>query len=226
MNYEIIKNKHFLEEFVDSLPDNLPSERYYLSLFARKKYNPIIKSDKSSLKRTIAKKQDIINKINQFQIPLGTYKIDGIEVPEDSLAVYITTNPRNIKAASFLTIESILDDVKKNKEDINPYSHALNAIQKCKSRSFFITFDCDDKSKLENVQELIGDILNPDQYQIIETRGGFHFMVKLNLIEKNKNWYTNLVTKLNPDQKGDLLSPVPGCLQGNFTPKFFNYKKD
>lgn len=35
-----------------------------------------------------------------------------------------------------------------------------------------------------------------------------------------KVWYKEISKYPTIDQKGDLMSPVPGCTQGDFTPKF------
>ena len=56
----------------------------------------------------------------------------------------------------------------------------------------------------------------------MKTKNGFHFLVEKNKLSDKikKNWYKNIVNLEGCDQKGDNLIPIPGCVQGNFTPFF------
>lgn len=222
MNYEIIKDEAELNKFLKWLPNNKENEKYYICLFARKKYNPIVKSDKQCLKRVVAHKKHIVNKIRQMEIKLGTYNIDGVEVPNDSLVVYITTNPRDMERSCYNTSIDLIRLLQQGKIP-NPKSVALNNIQKSGTKNSMI-FDIDCKENfLENKSKLI-DILGYSEYNFIETNGGYHLIVNFEKIKDNKGWYREIFKYFQVDQKGDLLSPVPGCIQGNFTAKFWSNK--
>ena len=57
---------------------------------------------------------------------------------------------------------------------------------------------------------------------LLKTRGGFHLLVNLDSVDTlcRKTWYQYLSSLEGVDAKGDNLTPVPGCIQGGFTPYF------
>src|SRR5690606_18630002 len=102
-NYQIIRSLASLQDFVDWLPELMPGEVYYLSLLARAKYSEQlgrVKSDKAQLKRFTSDKSRLIDKIAQLECEVGSYKLKGIPVPEEALALYITVNPRSMTRAA------------------------------------------------------------------------------------------------------------------------------
>ena len=120
INYQIIKDKNKLIDFIDWLPNLEPNETYYLCLFARSKYCkdelgnnlfPHINSDREQMARFLCKKEDLFDKIKQLECEVGSYKRKGESVPQDSLALYITANPRSYKKATKTTIVKLLDIV-------------------------------------------------------------------------------------------------------------------
>lgn len=218
MNYKIIQDKDELLKFLDWLPDNTKEQKYYLNLMARKKYNKIVPSDKQCLKRVVANKKDIISKIEQMETRLGTYKTNDIDIPNNSLVLYISINPRDMKRACFNTSVAL---IRKIQEGLipNPKSVALDEIQKSAVKNF-VTFDIDSKENfLENKDKLL-DIFGIQCYNYIESNGGYHLIVDLSKLN-NSSWYNELLNTFNVDQKGDLLSPIPGCIQGSFIPRLF-----
>ena len=223
MNYKIIQDEAAFKKFVDFLPILENNEKYYYSLFARKKYvpNSNIKADKGQLKSGVSTKERLFNKIKKLEVELGSYDVGGIEVPQESLALYITPNPRSMKKASIKTLKDLADNIGKDIYQ-NPQSVSLNAIQISKSRTVFVDFDFDvvnksyDKYIIDIIYENTG---NMDCFNIIKTRGGYHVLIDPSKTT-NKKWYQNVINNKNVDQKGDLLLPVVGCAQGGFIPCF------
>lgn len=223
-NYKIIQDKKAFEEFIEWLPELWDGEQYYFSLFARKKYDStgVVKSDKSQIARGTAKKEWLYDKIKKLEVEVGSYRTNGEPIPQESLALYILPNPRSMKKASIKTAKMILDNIDKDKYQ-NPKSIALNAVQVSKSRAVFVDFDFDVEPNplfklrlFELAEEATG---NKESFDVIQTRGGYHVLVRPKLCN-NKKWHQELSKNSYVDQKGDLLLPVVGCCQGGFVPKF------
>lgn len=116
MNYIIITDEIKLKEFIEWLPELLPNEKYYLALFSRKKYIKDISikhiADKSQLKRFTSDKTKLFNKIKQLEVPYGTYTLGDTIIPQESLAFYITVNPRDMYKASINTIVKLAQSIR------------------------------------------------------------------------------------------------------------------
>ena len=230
MNYQIIKDEDLLRWFIEWLPELKENETFYVCLFARSKYTkneagengiPHIKSDKAQLKRFTSKKEDLFTKIKQLECPIGSYQQKGgIIVPQEALALYITPNPRDMYRAMFSSIRHLTTCIQNTNKNVNPHQEVMSEIQRTKSRTCFVDFDIDDKSV--NLQEELKSIINPGAYEILETRGGYHLLVKPDKVnlEYKKTWHQNISKIGAVDQTGDQMIPVPGCSQGGFTPKF------
>lgn len=218
MNYRIIEDEEALSKFINWLPNLTDNETFYLSLFARKKYfSQLIKSnDKTQLKRITSNKERMIEKIRQLEVKVGSYKLKETVAPQESLVLYIHPNPRNMQKATFRLMRKCTDLIESNAIGFNLQAESLSAIQKSKSKSHFVDFDIDDKdidlSPMKN-------ILPKNAYEILETRGGFHILVKAQIAPKTK-WHQQIMTTFNVDVSGDQMIPVPGCVQGGFVPRF------
>jgi hypothetical protein len=71
-NYKIVQDKNQLDHFVETiLPDLKPNEKFYITLLARKKHFSPLKSDKGQLKRILATKELLYNKLRQLECPIG-----------------------------------------------------------------------------------------------------------------------------------------------------------
>lgn len=221
MNYEIIKDPQALMDFINWLPDLEPHECYYIALFARKKYHFSAKNDKTQCKRlTATSKEWLIRKIRQLECPIGTYvNKDGSRIHEDSLALYISINPRSLPSAQKVLIKKLADTLSENLTHLNPSSLAMSSIQKSKSRTVFVDFDFDEV-EFESISYLFKGQINKEAYFRIKTRGGFHLMVSPSKVHEKykKTWYNYIASFASCDVKGDNLIPVPGCTQGGFTP--------
>ena len=97
-NYKIIADEAQLKAFIEWLPELEKDEIYYVSLFARKKYDTTgtLKADKGQLKRFSSRKDRLFEKIKHLERPIGTYTHEGQAVSNESLALYITVNPRSL----------------------------------------------------------------------------------------------------------------------------------
>ena len=226
MTYQIIADENKLQEFVNWLPELRENEKYYLALFARKKYSEehIKTHDKTQLKRFTSNKERLVDKIKQLEIPIGYWKLKESAAPQDALALYIAPNPRCMKKATEMMGKRCWDLIKS--ENYNLHAEALSCIQKSKSRTCFVDFDIDDKSVNLDKKWLLEEI-GEENYSILETRGGYHLLINpeqaTNFRQQNfddKNWYQKIKQKFPVDQSGDQLIPVVGAFQGGFIPKF------
>jgi len=220
-NYKIIVDEKKLKEFIAWLPELEPGECFYASLFARKKYHPSAKNDKSNVKRFIAtSKEWLLIKLRQLEIPEGCYtNKDGSPVHNDSLAVYICVNPRSFVKAQRMALKKLADVLADGVIEMNPSQIGLTSIHKAKSRTCFVDFDFDDIT-YSGVDHILPSMINRDAYEVLETRGGFHLLVDPNKVEEKfkKTWHQGIASFKECDVKGDNLIPVPGCTQGGTTP--------
>lgn len=228
--HQIIKDHDALLEFVEWLPDTTDSERYLIHLQARKKLFPALKSsDKSQLKRVLARKKDVYRKIKQLQCPLDSFETtSGQIIPTEALVVYITPNPRCMVRTGWQLLRELATHLEHTPQFFNPHSVAMSVAHRSKSRAVFVHFDLDFKSEngtpvcaltMPEIQSRLNEIVGPDATTIIKTRGGCHVLVKPELVvSEHKNWFPILQRELNCDQSGDLMLPCPGAVQGDSIP--------
>lgn len=220
--YKIIAEEKALAEFLAFLPDTKEDESYYFQLFARKKYcNLKIKNGHNCLSRFACKKKDIVNKIRKLELPFGTYTVEGQDVPQEALALYVTINPRSEVLAAKNLIKTLVDRMCEPYNGYRVQDLAYREIHKSAGTKHFVDFDFDDVTYNADLEQKFLSILNPDSFKIVITRGGFHALVMPSKVEEKykKGWYQGL-TALGPDIKGDNMIPVVGCYQGGFVPRF------
>ncbi len=220
MNYKIITDPDRLRDFIDWLPELKPHEKYYVCLFSRKKYAAdLIKgSDKAQIKRFLSDKDRLFDKIAQLEAPLGAYKLKDADVPPESLALYINPNPRDLKKATYDGIIRLTELLKHDSPNYNPHAELMTCIQKSSGKKVYLDFDIDTKAF---DFDKLSQVINTDCLTIMETRGGYHVLVKTDDVQPSfrKSFYQD-IHALGVDQTGDQLLPVPGCTQGGFTPGF------
>ena len=228
MNYKIISDEPALVQFIDWLPELDTNEKFYMSLFARKKYCPemVQSSDKTQLKRFITDKKSMVDKIKQLECEYGSYRLKDREVPQESLVLYINPNPRNLLKASYAGIRSLLHLIESGGQGFNPIQEVISCVQRAKGTKHFVDFDFDmtDKgTEVPLVMEKLNLVINTDCLTFVETRGGLHMLVNTKKIEPSfkSTWYKAIQSFSGCDQTGDQLLPVPGTIQGGFTPKMF-----
>lgn len=229
MNYKIITNREILEDFIDDfLPELSQGQKFFCSLFARSKYvnDSQIRTNKTQLKRFISDKERLINKIEQMEVPLGVYKqfIKGEEpltIPQESLALYINPNPRDLKKATFSLGKKIFDLLQMD-SNFNIHQESLSQVQKSIGKKVYMDFDFDGVDIDLTVQQIKSNtFINFEACHFLKTRGGFHILVKISDIHKDfsKVWYNGIKSLDGVDIVGDNLIPVPGTFQGGFTPR-------
>jgi hypothetical protein len=233
MNYKIVKCEETFSQFLDWLPELEDGQKFYFSLFARKKYGKTegLKADKGQLKRFTASKEQALNKIKKLEVELGSYEIDGVKVNEESLVLYMTVNPRDMHKAGLKTAKELVYMMAEGKTIYNPQSVALNQIQVTGVKKYFdIDLDLKEEKTLSHIQlyDLLcqNQLINEDAIKnnIVKTRGGYHILVELDKISEpyKKSWFTNF-SQLKDDRftimmNGDNMTPVPGCIQSDFIP--------
>jgi len=222
MTYQIITDEKALLEYIEWLPDCEEHEQFYLTLFARRKYCPDIpwiKSDKAQLCRKTSKKEFIFDKIAQMECNLGAYKMGGNPVPQESLALYISPNPRNLWTATVRSIGQLAKVLECSGKNSNPHQEVMSEIQRCVGTRKFVMFDIDEKNDttLEFVIKTTDGLCD-----IVETRGGYHIFVHKDKVDKitDELWYTKIAKYA--DMKGDIMSCPCGTYQGGWSPRFIH----
>lgn len=219
-NYQIIYDINHLKFFINWLPVLNEHEKFYCALFARKKYceDCIKASDKRQLKRFLTTKELLIPKIRQLEVAEGAYMLNkhGDVAPQESLALYITPNPRSMLKATYASIRRLTDIIECQAKNANIHQEVMSCIQRSCSRKLYLDFDIDDK---DFDLSLVADYINSDAVWVLTTRGGYHVLVMLSKVEDKyrKTFYQDLLN-LGCDKVGDQLMPVPGCVQGQFSP--------
>jgi hypothetical protein len=187
-------------------------------------------NDKAQLKRFTANKFNMKSKIRQLECVLGAYVQHNkstneiIPCPQESLALYITPNPRSNKRAGKILAQKLIDLLTSADNGYSVHREGLSAIQKAKSRTVVVDFDFDG-GDLDSVINHIktNNCINLEAIKVLITRGGFHLLVYTDLIKpefKRKNWHGFISVLEGCDVTGDNMIPVPGTYQGGFTPYF------
>lgn len=234
--YKIIRTPKELQRYVDSLPDLGEQYKYYISLFARKKYGGTVglTSDKCQLKRCVASKDRIISKLKQMEVPVGAYTFQGkdgeqeVIVNQKSLVVYISANPRDMHKAAGATAKKLVSQIVDGQVIKNPQAEALSQIQTHGKKIWFnVDLDFTTEEVLDDwtIKSWLRGKVNEDAYKLVRTRGGYHILVNLERIDRSykKSWYNKLQqTDGLPMEidlsNGDGMLPIPGCVQSDFTP--------
>lgn len=226
--YQIITDEAALINFIEWLPELAPHEKYYMCLFSRKKYcrdAPWIKSDKTQMKRFLSDKSRMLDKIRQLECPIGAFSYDGKAIPQESLALYITPNPRDMWKAVPRSIKALATVIECAGKTSNPHQEVMSEIHRTCGNKVFIDFDIDTKEP-----EVIRAAINlvDGKCELLETRGGYHLMIKTKDAKvgfSEKLWYKKLVALADVSADPNSMIALPGTWQGGFTPSFVDPKQ-
>ncbi len=135
----------------------------------------------------------------------------------------MTINPRSQTKAAKWLLKRLADVVADGEQNVNVYQESLTAIHKSIGRKLFVDVDFDNV-EIECTVKEIGKLINPDCVKILETRGGFHAIIRLDCIAPQyvKSWYKNITALPGADIAGDTLIPIPGTYQGGWVPQLFD----
>lgn len=222
-----------LRSFISSLPELGEGQIYYLTLLSRSKYYNGDRNipDKYGVKRFTSTKKNLFNNISLLDIK-GDYRYhgDGTIIPEETLSLYMYVNPRSERDSIkniFLKLFDVQYTNKKLKGGL--ITQAMNSLSTSQATKDYVGFDFDvsedmDKENLKGYLQCNLELILPrGSYDLVETRGGFHILVKPKLIDPrgpNKLWHSKLNNFTGRDINGDMMVPIPGCIQGGFVPKF------
>lgn len=229
MNYQIIADETVLKSFIEWLPELENGETYYVCLFSAKYCTGTqhVRSDKAQLKRFTSSKQFLFKKLKQLECEVGAYMVKDVIAPQESLAVYISPNPRSFIKASIQGLKKLADLVTKEYNGYNPHQEIMSEIQKAKHRTVFVDFDFDvmPEFKVDDFYPELGELVNKEAVNILKTRGGYHVLIETDKINNQfkKTWYNKLkdlqsLYSTDHNNYGDNMIPIAGCYQGGFIP--------
>ena len=228
--YKVVIDSNEFNNFLEWLPPLEKEECHYVALLARDKYVRELgigtfNFDKHQGARFTTTNERLLLKLKQCETEVGNYAVKGIEVPQQALAVYMTINPRSQTKAAKQLLKRLADVVCGGEKNVNVYQESLTAIHKSVGRRLFVDVDFDNVPLSPTVKMMSRDI-NADAVKILETRGGFHAVIRLAAIEDKyvKSWYKSITSLEGADIVGDTLIPIPGTYQGGFIPKLFDMK--
>lgn len=204
----LIVDKQQFDTFIELLPELGPAEVYFISLSARNKYLSADERKEYSLGQTemfgreIARSKDKLSTyvMKKLEATLS-YKTtkNGKPIPDKSLVCYINVNPSSMIKAYYqfqkemnnqmseITL-ALLHGKDPNYSFINIQARELmNCIQKSTGTKHFIDIDCDTKEEkvLTHFRETF--IKDGIEFYIIETHGGYHFLLKKDTMSQKYN---------------------------------------
>lgn len=231
-------------EFSRLLPQLQMDEVYFISMSARNKYLDQAERDEYSLGRTEMFARELINKNEDFEFAFrkltghiyARRTNNGKEIPTKSLVCYMNINPTSVlkamqqfkrelaEAEENLMRKVILNGNQANVLDFEFFRKAkskiYNAFQRNSSRKIFLDIDIDTKD-INVLITIIADLTIKDaRFCTIETRGGFHVMVKSDTIKGNYlHESIKKAQKMTTDEvifNSNGMVPFPGTYQSDF----------
>lgn len=195
MSYKFILDEAIFKRFVDWLPELNAEECYYVVALARNKYVrdlpnvdklAHIRSDKQQIARFVCNKERLVRRVRQLECALGAYKTkEGLPVPQEAMAVYISVNPRSHLIGAKNALKRIADLITQEYSNYRLDHEVLSCIQEACSRKIFMDIDFDGVP----IEQTIGEVkkhINLDCVSVLKTRGGaFIFSLGSLMLRKN-----------------------------------------
>lgn len=238
----MIHNEEHFSTFGKWLPELRQDEVYFLSLSARNKYLSDEEREQYGFGRTemfarntARDKAGIRYVMAKLEATLSYRKTRaGKDMPRHALVVYMNVNPSSlIKAYGTFTaqMDKILQETllaELNNTGSPPFdpikrmeTHLMNAVQKSTGRRHLVDIDVDTKERwvYDEMAQHFQDC--GISYMSIETRGGFHFLLKKDTFPKERKINFNAQCKDVEKRCGaevcinsNAMVPVPGTHQG------------
>lgn len=150
--------------------------------------------------------QSVLKQIRRYQVETGTYA-----APLHTMVMYCTTNPRDQRKAAAKLMESLVRHAF-GSQQFNLVRMAESAVHATKGKTYWITWDIDDKDAYPEMREALREVDAPRH--VVETHGGYHVMVAPG------PHIAKLVKQFPQHHVGDIACPVPGTFQGGFPVRF------
>lgn len=232
----LVVNEQAIRDFLfEVLPVLEKDEVFIYMAFSRKKYNPI-SNDEWLFHRDIFKNnaiEEMIQKLKRHGKIDGYFKDlrSGTPIPLDAFVYYIDLSPKStIKAWNLFSKEmndriyQIIKDPEQMIYMRKIKNKLMSAIHKSNSRKPYVLLDIDEKD-----EQLLYDILYELDIKpkwISVTRGGYHGIFE-KTPEIGKKLYKNdflrsLINSKTVEIKHDVMTPIPGTLQGGVVVKKFS----
>jgi len=235
------------QEFAKLLAPLQMDEVYFVSLSARNKYLTQEERDFYSLGRTEMFAREIIKKNEDFEFAFrkltghlyARRTNNGKEIPMKAIVCYMNINPSSVlkavqqfkrelgEAEENLMRKVILNGNTANEMDFEFFKKAKsklnNAYQRNHSRKVFLDIDIDTKNLAVLIKIIASLTINDARFCTIETRGGFHVLVKSDTVKGNYLWKTIEEAGKMPEADGNEvifnsngMVPFPGTYHGEF----------
>jgi hypothetical protein len=193
---------------------------HQLCLFVRPKYHTGVKNRNVGIRTFYGYTPEVfLEQVKKHELPVGSYKDNGTEYPNDCFVLYSSTNTRDGKKAAKMFIDELLSAAfEENKYIFNHLKSRLDStIMSSKGKTKYLTIDIDAKDEWPEVKDWLAE-KGTKIDALIETRGGYHVMINMDEIAKLKG---ELHKKFASKHTiGDMMCAVPGTLQGGFPVRF------
>ena len=234
--YNLIHDTNQIKMFVNLLEDPTSDESYVLSLSARKKYLTKeeqelykMKGKEMFLRQICNMKDEYLKQVRRYCCMEGSSTTRaGEDLPSHSLIIFANINPSSYKHAFVKFQTKMLEYlVEGNDQKIKSLTTTFNTeIQRTRSRKIWIDVDFDiDKNNIGSLQAVIIKLKSQGvEYHVIETKGGFHLMMRRETVKFNYPELIAFFHKLESTQnskyeviinKNDTV-PLPGTYQEGF----------